>query len=167
MHQPVQCHSAQAPRWGKALFVTFCVSLVSTSMPALAADKDSAFQAESAQLREDAETLLKGNRSVLGKVLAVTSDQIKVDIGEVQPRFLPLKQAKQKGFPAINEGDDLIVVVNAENLLVDYHPLDGEASAHTIIRGEVAQNLTIGHDTVVIRRDPDVEKKPIKVEVPS
>lgn len=153
MHQPVQCHSAQAPRWGKAMFVTFCVSLVSTSMPALAADKDSAFQAESAQLREDAETLLKGNRSVLGKVLAVTSDQIKVDIGEVQPRFLPLKQAKQKGFPAINEGDDLIVVVNAENLLVDYHPLDGEASAHTIIRGEVAQNLTIGHDTVVIRSD--------------
>ena len=85
---------------------------------------------ERAQLRDDAETLLNGNRSVLGKVLAITSDQIKVDIGEVQPRFLPLKQAQQKGFPGINEGDDLIVVLNAQNLLVDYHPLDGQASAH-------------------------------------
>jgi hypothetical protein len=108
-------------------------------------------KAENAQLRKDAETLLKGNRSVLGKVLAVASDQIKVDIGEVQPRFLPLAQAKQKGFPEIKEGEELIIVLNAENLLVDYHPLDGETSAHTIIRGEVAQNLTIGHDTVVIR----------------
>ena len=108
-------------------------------------------KAENAQLREDAETLLKANRSVLGKVQSVASDQIKVDIGEVQPRYLPLTQAKQKGFPEVKEGDDLIIVLNAENLLVDYHPLDGEASAHTIIRGEVAQNLTVGHDTVVIR----------------
>ena len=108
-------------------------------------------KAENAQLREDAETLLKANRSVLGKVQSVASDQIKVDIGEVQPRYLPLTQAKQKGFPEVKEGDDLIIVLNAENLLVDYHLLDGEASAHTIIRGEVAQNLTVGHDSVVIR----------------
>ena len=106
---------------------------------------------EGAQLRDDAEKLLKGNRSVLGKVLAITSDQIKVDIGEVQPRFLPLKQAQQKGFPGITEGDDLIVVLNAENLLVDYHPLDGQASAHTIIRGEIAQNLPVGQEQVVIK----------------
>lgn len=50
----------------------------------------------SAQLREDADTLLSGNRSVLAKVLAISSEQIKVDVGEVQPRFLPLKQANQK-----------------------------------------------------------------------
>lgn len=106
---------------------------------------------EGAQLRDDAEKLLKGNRSVLGKVLAITSDQIKVDIGEVQPRFLPLKQAQQKGFPGITEGDDLIVVLNAENLLVDYHPLEGQASAHTIIRGEIAQNLPVGQEQVVIK----------------
>ena len=109
-------------------------------------------KAENAQLREDAETLLKANRSVLGKVQSVASDQIKLDIGEVQPRYLPLTQAKQKGFPEVKEGDDLIIVLNAENLLVDYHPLDGEASAHTIIRGgRRLRNLTVGHDTVVIR----------------
>lgn len=101
-------------------------------------------------LREDAHTLLKGNRTVLATVLAVTSDQIKVDIGEVQPRFLPLKQAQQKGFPHLSEGDDLIVVLNEQNLLVDYHPLDGESSAHTIIRGELSQNLPVGQETAVI-----------------
>lgn len=106
---------------------------------------------EGAQLRDDADKLLQGNRSVLGRVLAITSDQIKIDIGEVQPRFLPLKQAQQKGFPAIAEGDDVIIVLNAENLLVDYHPLDGEASAHTIIRGEIAQNLPVGQEHVVIK----------------
>ncbi|MBA3754123.1 MAG: hypothetical protein H0X01_08315, partial [Nitrospira sp.] len=95
--------------------------------------------------------MLEANRSVLGKVQAVTSNQIKVDIGEVQPRFLPLKQAEQKGFPPIKEGDDLIIILNAQNLLVDYHPLDGETSAHTVIRGEITQNLPVGQDTVVIK----------------
>jgi len=105
----------------------------------------------SAQLREDADTLLKGNRSVLAKVLAISSDQIKVDVGEVQPRFLPLKQAGQKGFPSLAEGDDLVVVLNEQNLLVDYHPVDGELSAHTVIRGEIAQNLPVGQESVVVR----------------
>ena len=146
-------HRVQASTYGPAIFGALCLSLASTPLPTLATEQGTGHKGEAAQLREDAETLLKGNRSVLGKVLAVTSDQIKVDIGEVQPRFLPLKQAKQKNFPLIHEGDDLIVVLNTENLLVDYHPIEGEASAHTIIRGEVAQNLTVGHDTVVIRSD--------------
>ena len=109
--------------------------------PMASAASGASDQSENAQLRKDAETLLKGNRSVLGKVQAVVSDQIKVDIGEVQPRFLPLAQAKQKGFPEVKEGDDLIIVLNAENLLVDYHPLDGETSApKEAIRVSVASN---------------------------
>jgi translation initiation factor IF-1 len=126
---------------------------VAYTVPSALADSDHSKKAERTQLREDAEALLKTNRTVLGRVQAVTSDQIKIDIGEVQPRFLPLKQAQQKGFAEIKEGDDLVVTVNGENLLVDYHPIDGESSAHTIIRGEVAQNLTVGHDTVVIKSD--------------
>jgi hypothetical protein len=37
---------------------------------------------------------LQGSQKDFGRVEAVTSDQIKVDIGEMQPRFLPLKQAE-------------------------------------------------------------------------
>ncbi len=133
------------------VFVASWMSLAHTPSLALADTVDRSQKGEAAQLRDDAERMLQGNRSVLGKVQSVTSDQIKVDIGEVQPRFLPLKQAQQKGFAPIKEGDDLIVVLNAQNLLVDFHPLDGESSAHTIIRGEITQNLPVGQETVLIR----------------
>lgn len=105
---------------------------------------------------------LQGNRTVLGKVEAVASDQIKVDIGEVQPRFLPLKQAKEKHFPAINPGDDLVISVNEQNLIVDYHPLEYQSGSHKVVRGTIAGNMRIGHDLVVIRR-ADGEEQSFKV----
>jgi hypothetical protein len=95
--------------------------------------------------------LLQGNRTVFGKVEAVTSDQIRADIGEVQPRFLPLKQAKEKRFPAIKPGDDLIIVVNEQNLIVDYHPLEYHSGSHKVVRGKIADSMPIGHDRVVIK----------------
>lgn len=100
---------------------------------------------------EEARQLMEGTRSVLGKVQVVTSGQIKVDIGEVQPRFLPLKEAQEKGFPPITEGENLIIVLNAENLIVDFHPLDTSSADHKIIRGEISENLPIGQDSVVIK----------------
>lgn len=95
--------------------------------------------------------LLHGNQVILGKVEAVTSDQIKVNIGEVQPRFLPLKPAEEKNFTEIKPGDDLIIIVNGQNLIVDYHPLDHPSSGHKIIRGAIADTLPIGQERVVIR----------------
>ena len=74
-----------------------------------------------------------------------------MDVGEVQPRFLPLKPAQEKHFPALENGDNLIIVVNDQNLIVDYHPLDYPSSSHKIVRGEIAQNLSIGQDKVVIK----------------
>ena len=103
---------------------------------------------EQKQQSGDSHQLLQGDRAVLGKVEAVTSDQIKVNVGEVQPRFLPLSQAKEKNFPPIKNGDDLIIVLNGQNLIVDYHPLDYPSSSHTVFQGEIAQNLSIGQDSV-------------------
>lgn len=97
--------------------------------------------------------LLQGSQAVLGKVEAVTSDQIKVNIGEVQPRFLPLKPAQEKGFSEIKAGDDLIIVVNEQNLIVDYHPLDHPSGSHKILRGSIADNMPIGQDRVVIKTE--------------
>ncbi|MFY4730058.1 hypothetical protein [Nitrospira sp. BLG_2] len=95
--------------------------------------------------------LLQGHQKILGKVEAVTSDQIKVDIGEVHPRFLPLKQAQEKNFPPINPGDDLIITVNDQNLIVDYHPLESPSPNHKVVRGKIADTMPIGHDRVVIK----------------
>jgi hypothetical protein len=103
---------------------------------------------------EGEQQLLQGNLAVLGKVEAVTSDQIKVNIGEVQPRFLPLSQAKEKGFPDIKAGDNLVITVNGQNLIVDYHPLDHPSSSHhKVVRGVIADNMPIGHDKVVIKEE--------------
>lgn len=134
---------------GTTVFAASLLALGQLATPAWA----EAQKEQKEELRHDAKEMLKGNRSVLGKVEAITSDQIKLDIGEMQPRFLPLKQARQKGFETIKEGDELIVVLNAENLLVDYHPVDGESSSHTVIRGELAQNLAIGQETAVIKAE--------------
>ncbi len=101
--------------------------------------------------QENEYQLLPGDRLVLGKVEAVTSDQIKVAIGEVQPRFLPLKQVQGKHFSPIKPGDDLIIIVNEQNLIVDYHPLDSPAHMHKIVRGKIVGNMPVGHDRVVIK----------------
>ena len=95
--------------------------------------------------------LLQGNQTVFGRVEAVTSDQIKVNIGEVQPRFLPLKTAEEKNFPEIKPGDDLIIIVNGENLVVDYHPVGYQSDGHKIIRGTIADTMPVGHERVVIK----------------
>lgn len=101
--------------------------------------------------QKDDQQLLQGSQAVLGRVEAVTSDQIKVNIGEVQPRFLPLKPAEEKNFPEIKPGDDLIIFVNGQNLIVDYHPLDHPSGNHKIVRGAIADSMPIGHERVVIK----------------
>lgn len=123
----------------------------SNTLPKQAQPFRSQLLAQHKQDQGESHQMLQGNRAVLGKVLAVTSDQIKVDIGEVQPRFLPLRPAQEKNFPALKDGENLIIVVNDQNLIVDYHPLDYPSSSHKILRGEIAQNLPIGQDRVVIK----------------
>lgn len=133
--------------------------LGSVSTLAAAAGSQEATEAPPAQSRllaqamkkeHQSEQLLPGNQTILGKVEAVTSEQIKIDIGEVQPRFLPLKQAQEKNFPTIKPGDDLVIIVNEQNLIVDYHPLDFPSS-HNVVRGKIVGNMPVGHDLVVIK----------------
>lgn len=104
------------------------------------------------ELATDAQ-LLAGSRAVFGKVLAITSDQIKLDIGEVEPRYIPAKPAKEKGLEHIRPGDMVLVILNEQNLLVDFHPADASdrSSHHRIVSGTIAQNLSVGHDRVVIQ----------------
>ena len=51
--------------------------------------------------KQATEQLTKAPRSVIGTVVQIAADQLKVNIGEVQPRFLPLKPAPKKTFPPI------------------------------------------------------------------
>jgi hypothetical protein len=99
---------------------------------------------------------LQGDRTLTGTVMDITSDQIKVNTGEVQPRFLPLSMAKDKG-ASVKKGDKLEITVNEQNLVVDFHPV-GTAGSHKIIKGELTTPLTIGHDHAVIRTEAGTEE---------
>jgi hypothetical protein len=121
--------------------------------------------------KQATEQLTKAHRSVIGTVVQIAADQLKVDIGEVQPRFLPLKSALKKSFAPINEGDQLIITLNDQNLIVDFHPLTGgnqdPIANHKIIRGEIAQALITGNAAVVIRAGGKEQLFPISPQVRS
>jgi len=113
---------------------------------------DNQIQAQATKVGQKGDPqLLLGNQTVFGRVEAVTSDQIKVDIGEMQPRFLPLKPAEEKNFPKIKPGDDLVITVNEQNLIVDYHPVGYVSKDHKIVQGAIADTMPVGHERVVIR----------------
>ena len=73
------------------------------------------------QAHADDTKMLQGERHVMGTVEEIKSDQIRVNTGEVQPRYIPLNQAKEKGLPEIKKGDALEITLNDQNLIVDYH----------------------------------------------
>lgn len=57
---------------------------------------------------------------------------------------------KAKGLPDLKVGDRVEITVNDQNLLVDVH-LNGEASLHYVVHGQLAGPMETGHDKAVIR----------------
>jgi translation initiation factor IF-1 len=106
--------------------------------------------------------ILQGQRHVRGTVEQIKGEQLQLDTGEMTPRFIPMKAAKEKGFPEIKIGDVIELTLNDQNLLVDYHLLDksGQPVGHTdhqILKGQIAQPLVIGHDRTLIRTEDGKE----------
>jgi len=94
---------------------------------------------------------IPGDRLIDGRVLNVRSDQIEVDIGNPQPLYLPLKPAIAKG-ETFREGDPIVVIMNDHNAVVDYHHKAGDQK-HQVIKGQLAEPLTVGLDKAVIRTE--------------
>lgn len=101
--------------------------------------------------------LWPGHRIVTGTVESVIGDLVKVNTGELLPRFLPAKEASDKGLPPLKTGDQIRLAVNDHNLVVDYH-LIGQNVWHRIIRGRLAQPLPVGQEWAVIRTDRGTEE---------
>jgi TusA-related sulfurtransferase len=100
----------------------------------------------------EAGALVRGDRTIVGVVRNVTGEQIEVNTVEGQPRFLALKDAKEKGFPSIKPGDELEIVLNEQNLVVDFHPVHQQQS-HQRLKGQIAQPLVVGHERAVIQTE--------------
>jgi translation initiation factor IF-1 len=119
------------------------------------------FLAAIAAAGESGAPLLQGQRHVKGTVEQIKGGQLQLNIGEGERRFIPLKAAKEKGFPKIKIGDVIELTLNDQNLLVDYHLLDPSGQPvghkHQILRGQIAQPLVIGHDRTLIRTEDGKE----------
>lgn len=94
--------------------------------------------------------LLSGDRVLLGTVEEIRSDQAKINVGELEYRYLPMNVRKDKGLPELKVGDLVEITINDQNLLVDVHKA-GEASHHRVVRGQLAEPMPTGSDKAVIR----------------
>lgn len=94
--------------------------------------------------------LHSGDRVLLGTVEEVRSEQVRIDIGELEPRFIPMGMREAKGLPALKRGGLVEITVNDQNLLVDVHKAV-ESSHHRVIRGQIAGPMESEHDKAVIR----------------
>jgi hypothetical protein len=105
----------------------------------------------------DYRVLWPGHRLLTGTVESITGGVIRVNTGELLPRFLSQREAAEKGVLPLKRGDKLQLVFNEQNLVVDYH-LPGQERWHRIIRGRLAQPLPVGHEWAVIRQEAGTEE---------
>ena len=103
------------------------------------------------------EQRIAGDRTVLGVVETIGSDQARIGTQKGQPRFVPMNVRKEKDLAALKKGDLVEMTVNDQNLLVDVH-LQGELNQHRVVAGQLARPVDTGHDQAVIRTRTDTEE---------
>lgn len=101
--------------------------------------------------------VLPDDRLVVGVVEEVKDKEIKVNIGQLMPRYLPQKEETQNNRRPLIKGDMLEIWVNNEDVVVDYHPLD-TLGWHKIIRGTLVQPLAVDQEWAVIKKDKGKEE---------
>ena len=103
-----------------------------------------------AQAAKGNEIVLPDDRLVVGMVEEVGDHEVKVNTGELMPRFLPLKEGRQNQGRPLIKGDLLEIWINNQDLVVGYHPLD-TLGWHRIIRGTLVQPLAVDQEWAVIK----------------
>jgi hypothetical protein len=99
-------------------------------------------------ISEPTKSNLPGNRLVTGRIISIRGNQMEIDIGNVEPFYVPVRPAKVKG-QTFEVGQPIIVTLNDHNAVVDYHH-PNERSDHQVVRGKLSTPLTVGLDKAVI-----------------
>jgi len=94
--------------------------------------------------------LLPDNRIVIGTVQHSKSGVIQVNIGELEPLFLSVQDAAERGITSIERGDKLEIVLTNTGLPIDYH-LVGQPGWDRVVRGVLVQPLVGDHQWALIR----------------
>ena len=98
--------------------------------------------------------LLPDDRVIVGTITDIRSDQVQVrmDADDVEPRYLSVKEAKEKGLWPLKPGDRVHIVVNDQNMAIGYHRV-GDPGFHQILRGRLAQSLVDAQEWAVVQRE--------------
>lgn len=98
--------------------------------------------------------LLPDDRVIVGTVMDIRSEQVqvKMDADDVEPRYLSVKEAQEKGVWPLKKGDRLHIVVNEQDVALGYHRV-GDPGFHQIVRGRLAQPLVVDQEQAVVQRD--------------
>ncbi len=94
--------------------------------------------------------LLPDNRIVVGTVQHIKSGVMQISIGELEPLFLSLQDAAERGINSIVRGDKLEIVLTNNDLPIDYH-LEGQLGWDRVVRGTLLQPLIGDHKWALIR----------------
>jgi len=130
---------------------TFLIAVVLVFVPSHQAESlPQQLGPTTAQAQNGNEIVLPDDRLIVGMVEDVKDNEVKVNTGELMPRFLPLKENRQNQRRSLIKGDLLEIWVNNQDLVVDYHPLD-TLGWHRIISGSLVQPLAVDQEWAVIK----------------
>lgn len=87
---------------------------------------------------------------LLGVVEDIQGPEIRINVGNLMPRYLPLKDAVFKHGKRPELGEVLLLVVNDQNAVIEYHAY-GENRRHFLVNGKLLYPLTDEHQFVVIQ----------------
>jgi len=88
--------------------------------------------------------LLPDNQIVIGTVRHIKSGVIQVNIGQLEPLFLSVKDAAERGVTSIERGDKLEIVMSNNDIPIDYH-LVGQPGWDRVVSGTILQPLAGDH----------------------
>lgn len=96
--------------------------------------------------------LLPEDRIVMGTVQHVKSGVIQVNIGELEPLFLSVHAAHDKGLGSLKPGDKLKLILSNENEPLDFH-LATQPGWDVAVKGRLLQPLIGDLRWVVLQTD--------------
>ena len=80
--------------------------------------------------------LVENERLLLGVVEEIRAQEVRVNTGDLMPRFVSLRQAGDKHRTTPRVGDTLLLIVNDQNNVIQYH-LYGEDEWHVLVKGKL------------------------------
>lgn len=84
--------------------------------------------------------LLENERLLLGMVEEIRAQEVRVDTGDLMPRYVSLRQAGDKHRTSPCVGDMLLLIVNDQNNVIQYH-LYGEEEWHALVNGKLVKPI--------------------------